>query len=122
MRFRLVFYKEETGFVPVFEWMQTLPDDALDKITGRLKLLASEGNRLRRPYADYIGNGIYELRARTGNVQYRILYFFHGTEVIVLSSGFTKERRIPKTELNRAKTRKDNFELNPQKHIAGETI
>jgi len=122
MGFRLVFYKEETGFVPVFDWMQTLPDDALDKITGRLKLLAAEGNRLRRPYADYIGNGIYELRARTGNVHYRILYFFHGTEVIVLSCGFTKERRIPKTELNRAKIRKDNFELNPQKHIAGETI
>ena len=122
MQFRLVFYKEETGFVPVFDWMQTLPDDALDKITGRLKLLAAEGNRLRRPYADYIGNGIYELRARTGNVQYRILYFFHGTEVIVLSSGFTKERRIPKTELTRTKTRKDKFELNPQKHIAGETI
>jgi hypothetical protein len=35
---------------------------------------------LRRPHADYLEDGIYELRWRNGTVQYRILYFFHGRE------------------------------------------
>ena len=37
--------------------------------------LAGEGHDLRRPVADYLEDGIYELRARSGRVQLRLLYF-----------------------------------------------
>ena len=44
----------------------------------RIELLADLGHELRRPAADYLRDGIYELRAKQGHVQYRLLYFFHG--------------------------------------------
>jgi hypothetical protein len=74
------------------------------------------GFQLRRPEADYLENGIYELRAKLGHVNYRVLYFFHGNVAAVLSSGFTKEDKIPRAELKRALERKAKFELSPRVH------
>jgi hypothetical protein len=34
------------------------------------------GHELRRPEADFLRDGIYELRASLGGVHHRILYFF----------------------------------------------
>jgi len=60
------------------------------------------GHELRRPEADLLRDGIYELRARLGTVNYRILYFFHGRNVAVLAHAITKENEIPVVEINRA--------------------
>jgi Gp49-like protein DUF891 len=35
------------------------------------------GNGLRRPEADFLRDGVYELRVSLNHVQYRILYSFH---------------------------------------------
>jgi hypothetical protein len=39
-------------------------------------------------------------------VHYRMPYFFAGRAVVVLSHGFTKEREVPKAEIERAVVRK----------------
>ena len=39
---------------------------------------------------DLLRNGIYELRAKVGTVNYRVLYFFCGSNVACLSHGLTK--------------------------------
>jgi hypothetical protein len=49
-------------------------------------------------------------------VQYRILYFFHGRNVAVLSNSVTKEDSIAPVEIERALKRKRQFEQNPEKH------
>jgi phage-related protein len=85
-------------------------------VRARIQLLAEFGHELRRPAADYLDEGIYELRAKHGHVQFRILYFFHGKAVAVLAHSITKEDVIPKAELERAKKRKQSFEANPKKH------
>ncbi|MEH1871881.1 type II toxin-antitoxin system RelE/ParE family toxin [Nostoc sp.] len=41
-----------------------------------MEQLAEYGFELRRPAADLLRDGIYELRAKHVRVQYRILYFF----------------------------------------------
>ena len=53
------------------------------------------GFELRRPMADLLEDGIYELRVRVGKVNYRILYFFHGRNVAILTHAMTKERTFP---------------------------
>ena len=55
-------------------------------------LLAESGYELRRPAADYLQDGIYELRAKHRNRQYRILYFFHGQNLAILAHAITKEQ------------------------------
>ncbi len=87
-----------------------------NKGLSRLERLAQLGHELRRPEADYLEEGIYELRWRFQSVNYRLLYFFHGRAAIVLSHGFTKEDRIPPREIDRALRHKVKYMRNPLAH------
>ena len=73
-------------------------------------------HELRRPEADFLRDGIYELRTRRGRVQYRILYFFHGQNVAILSHGLTKESQVPPADIEQAIRRKEAFERDPIAH------
>jgi phage-related protein len=112
----VVFYREEDGTVPVLEWLETLPEKALIKCRVRIQRLAELGHELRRPEADVLHDGIYELRIGIHHINYRILYFFHGTAAIVLAHGLTKEARVPEAAIDIALTRKRQFEQAPALH------
>ena len=86
----------------------------------RMKLLRDLGHELRRPAADFLRDGIYELRAKQGHVQYRLLYFFHGRNLVVVAHGLTKEDQVPEVEIARALKRKRLFEAKPETHTYAE--
>ncbi|HVG08147.1 MAG TPA: type II toxin-antitoxin system RelE/ParE family toxin [Thermoanaerobaculia bacterium] len=91
-------YFQEDKSVPVLDWLRELQQRdrrAYAKCVARIQRLAQEGHALRRPEADYLRDGIYELRARQGRVNYRILYFFHGQNVVILANGLTKKDEVP---------------------------
>ena len=113
---QVVFFKEEDGTVPVSAWLDGLPPKVQDKCTARIKRLTDLGHELRRPEADYLRDGIYELRVRYRSINYRMLYFFHGTQVVVISHGLMKEREVPPKEIDRAVERKKRFESDPEAH------
>jgi phage-related protein len=120
---RVIFFQDEVGHAPVLAWLQDLQKEnarAWANCRARLVLLSQFGHELRRPAVDFLRDGIYELRARQGHVQYRILYFFHGRNVAVLSHSLTKEDSIPPIEIERALKRKRQFEQNPEKHTYAE--
>lgn len=76
----VVFFKDEAGKVPVVEWLRALrrtDRKAYAKCVVRIRRLVEMGHELRRPEADFLRDGIYELRVKKGRVNYRILYFFH---------------------------------------------
>ncbi len=56
---------------------------------------SGSGHELRRPLADFLRDGIHELRVRKGRVNYRILYFFHGRNLPILGHALTKEEADP---------------------------
>jgi len=60
---QIIFYREEHGGVPLLDWLDGLPDKARLKCLARLQRLEMLGHELRRPEADYLRDGIYELRA-----------------------------------------------------------
>ena len=75
------------------------------------------GHELRRPSADYLRDGVYELRAKHVRVQYRILYFFHGQDVAILAHAIVKDtNRVSGGEIERAIARKSLFESDPAKY------
>jgi phage-related protein len=76
---RIVFYRDDDGSVPILGWLDSLPKKALDKCRVKIERLQALGHELRRPEADYLRDGIYELRVHLGTVNYRMLYFFHET-------------------------------------------
>ena len=87
---QVVFYQEEDGSVPLLEWFDRLPEKVLDKCRVKLERLRDLGHELRRPEADYLRDGIYELRVRLGSVNYRMLYFFHENIAAVVTHGLMK--------------------------------
>jgi phage-related protein len=113
------FYQESPGEVPVLDWMHELAHRdkrAINKCRAAIERLKELGYELRRPEADLLRDGIYELRVRLGRVNYRILYFFHGQGLVLLAHGLTKEREVPKTDIERAIARKLRFQANPNAH------
>lgn len=116
-RVRVVLHCEASGVVPFLDWFRSLPSDVQDKCRVRIERLAEQGHQLRRPEADYLRDGIYELRARHKNVRYRILYFFHGRETAVISHGFSKPgAKVPAIEVRRAVVRSRAYRMKPEAH------
>jgi phage-related protein len=115
-RTRVVFFREDDGSVPVLDWLDALPARAVVKCRVKIERLQELGHELRRPEGDYLRDGIYELRARLGSVNYRMLYFFHQNVAAVVSHGLVKEREIPSREIDRAVLRKERFEKNSTAH------
>lgn len=109
------FFAEEDGSSPILEWLDHLPSKAQDKCTVRIERLAEPDRELRRPEADYLRDGIYELRATYRNIRYRILYFFVSGQAIV-SHGCVKGSEVPPREIDPAVDRKNRFAKNPLKH------
>lgn len=115
----VIFYQEAPGDVPVLDWIEELA--AQDQRAGRkclaaIQRLKSMGHELRRPEADLLRDGVYELRVGVGRVNYRLLYFFHGRNVAILAHGLTKEKRVPPVDIDRAVARKKRFEGDPETH------
>ncbi len=109
-------YREENGSVPLLEWLDSLPHKAQDKCRLRIERLGELGHELRRPEADYLRDGIYELRVGRQDINYRMLYFFYGTEAVVLSHGLVKEREVPAQSIAEAVKRKLGFAVDPKRH------
>lgn len=119
----VVFYQEAEQDVPVLDWLKELRrsnQKAYETCIAAIERLGEFGHELRRPLADLLRDGIYELRIRKGRVNYRILYFFHGKNVAILAHGLTKEDLVPKADIDRAFRRKKAFEANPETHIFSE--
>lgn len=119
----ILFFKDHEGREPVREWLQGMRftnPHAFAHCNARLRLLAELGFEIRRPYADYVRDGLYELRIRAGRVQLRILYLFHGRNVVVLAHALGKEQHLPEADLRRALTRKRAHEADPETHTSPE--
>jgi phage-related protein len=113
----VVFYKDDDGSVPMIGWFAELSEKARIKCRARLTRLQSMGHELRRPESDYLRNGIYELRVGLHGLNFRMLYFFCGTQVVVISHGIIKEDVIPDREIEIAMSRKIKFEREPGRHF-----
>ena len=97
----------------MLEWLDTLPANVQDKCVIKIERLRELGHELRRPEADLLRDGIYELRIGRAGINYRILYFFHGKIAAILAHGLMKEREVPDKDIRLALERKRLFERDP---------
>lgn len=73
------FFQEKEGRSQVVTFLEYLKKNdlpAFAKCVAQIERLEEMGHELRRPTADFLRDGIYELRASKGSVNYRLLYFF----------------------------------------------
>jgi phage-related protein len=115
-RVTLILFRETDGTVPLLEWLNSLQPKVRAKCRAWLRQLREQGHELRRPIADYLRDGIYELRVGFRGSNYRVLYFFHGQEIVVVSHGLIKERVVPPKEIETAIRHRNEFTQNPARH------
>lgn len=114
-KIEVLFFAESDGSSPLLQWLDKLPAKAQDKCIVRIERLSEMGHELRRPEADYLRDGVYELRVALQGIQYRILYFFHDNSA-VLSHGLIKTSQVPLRDIDLAIEQKARFAENPEKH------
>ena len=115
----VVLFAENDSSSPLLEWLDKLPEKARNKCIVKIERLAEMGHALRRPDADILRDGIYELRIGLQGIQYRMLYFFHGKQAVLSHGLIKKGDQMPPMEIERAMECKSRFIKNPQKHIYG---
>ena len=111
----IVFFADNDGTSPLLKWLDPQDHKVQDKCLAKIERLQELGYELRRPEADYLRDGIYELRVRHRSVNYRMLYFFHD-QTAVISHGLTKEDVVPNREIELAISRHAQFGHNPERH------
>ena len=112
-------FRQSPGDVPLMEWLNQLEEReprAYAKCLAKILRLAELGSELRRPEADMLRDGIKELRIKHRHVNYRILCFFHGKNVVCLSHGLTKEDVVPDADIETAIERKVLVMSDPDKY------
>jgi phage-related protein len=115
-RTEVIYYREPDARTPLLEWLDGLAPRARERSLACLAQLETLGYELRRPQADYLGDGIYELRVKHSGVNYRMLYFFHEGSAVVMF-GFVKQHaQVSPGLLRRAARLKRSFEDDPKSH------
>lgn len=118
-------YQDLDGYVPFDAWLATIAEPgksqnrvAAVKLAAALRRLAAHGHELRRPTAAPLRDGVYELRVRVGNLNYRALYFFAGRSIAVMAHGCTKETALDEADIDRAVTRREAYKTAALAHTA----
>ncbi len=114
-RTEVVLFAEDDGTAPLLDWLDNQDRKVQDKCLVRIERLGERGHELRRPEADYLRDGIHELRVRHKSVNYRMLYFFHN-QTAVVAQGLAKEDVVPDREIRLAISRNAKFRQNPARH------
>ena len=121
----VLFYQEQDGTIPVLEWLKELQRKnrpAFEKCLFLLNLLEEFGHELRRPRADLLRDGVYELRTEVRNVQYRLLYGFVDKNVTVVAHALTKRAKVPDRDTDLAASRLARARQSPQKYTAAREV
>ncbi len=83
----VVYYTDVRGNAPVPQFLLTLDKGDQQKALAYISYLEEQGEDLRRPIADYLGNKLYELRPR----HIRILYAFFDKQYAIILHAFRKK-------------------------------
>jgi phage-related protein len=90
------YFVDEKGNNPVKEFIKLLPVKERAKVFAYLVELKNQGHNLHRPMADYLKDGIYELRPKDN----RIFYFFFLKDNAVLVHAIRKKTdKVPEGDL-----------------------
>lgn len=114
---RITFYTTASGRCPVQEHFDTLPDKTVQKIAWVLRVVR-DLEQVPSQYLKKLVNtdDIWEVRVDVGRNTFRVLGFFCGSELIVLTNSFQKKtQKTPQGEIRLAEERKADY-LQRRKH------
>ena len=108
--FEIIFYEKPDGTEPAKDFLLSVDTKMRARLVKIIELLSVNGTSLRKPYSEYLTDGIFEIRAKVGSDISRVLYFFIVGKKIILTNGFIKKtQKTPKNEIESAKKYRKDF-------------
>ena len=118
-------FLDDSGNNVIHDWLQTIPKEVKEKLNKWLdNLEATPPGMWKRGLVDTLTDGpcagLFEVRARLGTQQYRILGADTGVrrERILLRCFIKPDRRVAPAECQRAKDKLQQFFADPARHKA----
>ena len=105
------FYTTVSGKCPIKDHLDSLTDNQVTKIAWVLKLIR-ELDQVPSKFFKKLTNtdDIWEVRVDVGKNTFRLLGFFHGRDLIILTNSFQKKwQKTPLKEIRLAEKRKKDF-------------
>jgi len=105
------FYKNRAGKSPIIDFLDSLSGKQAQKITWVLEII-EDSHIVPKQYFKKLVNtdDIWEVRVSSASNTFRLLGFFDGNDLIVLTNGFVKKtQKTPKKEIKLAETRKKDY-------------
>jgi len=100
-----VYYPDARGGTPALALLSQLAQNEQQKAFAYVSYLEEQGERLRRPIAEYLGDKVYELRPK----QVRILYAFVDQYAVILHAFRKMTGPVPSNDKHLAQTRLADF-------------
>lgn len=110
------FYRTEAGRCPVEEFLESLNPTHRKKVAWVLRLVEELDIVPQQYLKKLVGSeSLWEIRSQIGGNSYRLLGFFDGSTLLVLTSGFSKkQQKTPTQEIELAERRRREY-LNRRK-------
>ncbi len=105
------FYRTASGKCPVQDHLDSLTDTQATKVAWVLKLIR-EIDRIPTKFFKKLVNtkDIWEVRVDVGKDTFRLLGFFSGQDLIILTNSFQKKtKKTPQKEIKLAEKRKKEY-------------
>ena len=105
------FYRTANGRCPIEEFLDELSDQHAQKVAWVLRLIERLDVVPTQYLKKLVGTEeVWEIRAQFGGNSYRLLGFFHGSTLIVLTNGFSKKvQKTPIREITLAEERRNDY-------------
>jgi len=105
------FYKSRSGKSPINDFLDSLSGKQVQKITWVLEII-EESHIVPKQYFKKLINtdDIWEVRVISSSNIFRLLGFFDGGNLVILTNGFVKKtQKTPKKEIKLAEKRKKDY-------------
>ena len=105
------FYRLPNGNSPVEEFLDSLTGKQAQKVLWVLQLIEELDGIPRQYFKKLVDSeGIWEVRIQFGNDIFRLLSFFDGGTLLILTNGFAKKtQKTPTQEIALAVRRKEDY-------------
>jgi phage-related protein len=105
------FYRTTSGRNPIEEFLDSLPDRDAQKVTWVLRLVERLDLVPQQYFKKLVGTeDLWEIRSQIGGNRYRLLGFFDGPQLLILTNGFMKKRqKTPRQEIELANKRRADY-------------
>jgi len=105
------FYKLPSGKSPIEEFLDSLSSKEAQKVVWVLNLIEEMDNVSTKFYKQLSNcDGIIEVRVQIGKNNFRLLGFEEKNVFVILTNGFKKkDQKVPKSEINLAQQRRDDY-------------